>query len=425
MPHKKNSKVAWFIWGLAASFFFAEYFARVAPSIMTQELMATFKVSGYSLGVLSALFYYPYIAMQIPVGVLVDRYGPHKLLTLMALLFGIACLLFAHASNLWLAGSARFLMGLTGAFAFVGALKLAKNWFDAKHFGFLAGSTQALGMLGAAIGEGPISALVATVGWRYTMNIIGLALLLIGVLIGLFVRNRPIETKAPELQPTAKAQKQFSLFGGLVAVLKIPQVWINGAIVGFLYAPTASFAELWGPSYINGVYHISMEKAATAMTMIFLGWAIGGPLAGKISDKIQRRKPIIIASIIGSFLALSIALYAPGLSVTSLFILMFCYGLFNVGVATCYAVASEVVPASISGTSMSFANMASVIIGALFQPVIGKLLDLNWDGKMLHGARIYSATNYHTAMTALPLCLIVSLFFSFLLKESFGQHSAS
>lgn len=409
---------AWIIWSLAALFFFSEYFARVAPGVMVPHLMQAFHTNAFQLGSLSAFFYYAYVGMQIPVGTLMDRFGPHKLLTLMAGLCGVACLVFAHVHTLASAEASRFLMGFSAAFAFVGALKLASVWFPKERFGFLSGTTQALGMLGAAMGEGPVSLLVKEIGWRDTMTSIGVVLITLGFLIGVIVRDSP---NRAERKQQAATRREYTILGGLWRVLKNPATWLNGAMVGFLYAPTTAFGELWGASYLHRVYSINPEVAASAIGMIFIGWGVGSPVAGWLSDKIQRRKPIVIGSIVFSLLFMSIILYVPHLSVTLLFILLFFYGISNVGVATSYAIACEINPRAISGTSMSFANMASVIIGAIFQPIIGSLLDLKWHHTFIHHVPYYTAHAYRFAMLSLPACFLLSLVFGLLLKESYQK----
>lgn len=409
----------YFIWGLAACFFLSEYFARVAPSIMVPDLMRAFDVGAFSLGALSAFFYYPYVAMQIPVGTLVDRFGAHRLLTIMAAICGFSCFIFASSHYLEAAKLARFLMGFSAAFAFVGALKLAHVWFPPHRFGFLAGTTQALGMLGAAIGEGPVAVLVAHIGWQHTMYLIGAVLLFIAILIGLIVRDQPRKTPT---QSFGNTHQSHSLWQSFSQVIRNPQTWVNGIIVGFLYAPTAAFAELWGTSYLRVVYNLRNEVAAAAISMIFIGWAVGGPLGGWFSDYIRKRKPIILASAILGLIFLGLVLYAPGLPVWLVFVLLFCYGVSNVGVATCYAAASEINARPLAGTSMGFSNMASVIIGAGFQPIIGRILDKLWDGKIINGVHHYTAADYRVAMIALPVCFVISLMAWPFLKESFGNN---
>ena len=407
----------WLVWGLAAAFFFAEYFARVAPSVMVPQLMDVFHVDAFSLGSLSAMFYYAYVAMQIPVGTLVDKYGPKRLLTVAALLCGLSCLFFAMTHSLFVANVCRFTMGFTAAFAFVGALKLASVWFSPLRFGLLAGATQAIGMLGAATGEGPVSWLVQEAGWRDTMSGIGGVLLFIGVLIAFFVRDRPFKAIAVEDSAAKKVTRQ-SILKSLLTVLKNPQTWINAIFIGFLYAPTAAFGEFWGATYLKHVHHLPETTAAFAISMIFIGWMIFGPIGGFISDKIKRRKPIMLISAVGSLLAISVVLYAPGLSTHAIFILLFIYGGMNVGVATSYTVACEINPREVAGTSMSFTNMASVLVGALFQPIIGKILVRGWDHTVVNNIPVYSAHDYRLAMVALPVCTLVSLVVLPFLKES-------
>ncbi len=412
---KNYTARAWLIWALAAGFFFSEYFARVAPSVMVADLMRAFHVNALSLGTLSAFFYFSYVAMQLPVGTLVDRYGAHKLLTIMALLCGLASFIFAMAHSLALADFARFLMGLAAAFAFVGTLKLVRVWFPINRLGFLAGITQGIGMLGAAVGEGPVAVVVKHVGWRFTMVLIGALLVLLGILIYIFVRDTP-----PNVEPDLYASKRHSLWSNVLDVVKLKQCWINSIFVGFLYAPTAAFAELWGASYIHRVYNIRADIAATAISVIFIGFAIGSPLLGFVSDKLRRRKPVMLFSAIASMIFLSAALYLPNIPVWALFVILFLYGMSNVGVATCYAVAGELVHPRLAGTSMALANMASVMVGSyLFQPLIGWLLDVGSHHRMVQGVPVYSIHDFRMAMLTLPFCFIVSIVAWFFLRESF------
>ena len=414
---QKNSHYAWFIWALAASFFFFEYIVRVSPGVLVKELIQAFHINAYQLGLLSSAFSLSYIAMQIPVGTLVDKYSVRWLLGFMALLCATSTFLFASTETFQWAVLARFLIGITGAFAFVGALKIATLFFSPKHFGFLAGMTQALGMLGASAGVGPLSVLVESLGWRHTLMCLGGLILVLSGLIFLLVKDKPGSTELHE-----RNNPSHSIWEGLITVFKSPYTWVNVVIIGLLYAPTMIFGELWGPLYITRVYHVSPIQAASVVSVVFIGWAIGSPLFGWISDRIQRRKPIIIGSAAFSLLFILIILYCPSLPFSGLLVAAFLYGLSNVGVSTCYAVACELTPNQYAGTALGFTNMASILLGALFQPIIGRLLDLHWDGKMLNGMREYSATDLQSAMIALPVCLVLCLVLCCFLKESYGAN---
>lgn len=417
MIKKNNNIYPWVVWALGASFFLTEYFARVAPSVMVPQLMQTFHVNALSLGALSGFFYYAYVSMQLPVGVLVDRFRPHRLLTVTALLCAVGAVIFTMAPTIYMAELGRLVTGFGAAFAFVGTLKLAKIWLPVNRFGLIAGLTQALGMLGAAIGEGPLSILVQHVGWHNTMWLIAAALLLISLLIAVIVRDRTNVNH----QPVTKRQ---DVLHGLKLVVRNPQTWINGLFVGLLYSPTAAFAELWGATYVHHVYHFRPELAASAISFIFIGWAIGGPVAGWLSDRIGKRKPIMLVSAFASLVFMSLALYLPISSVVVLFVVLFLFGVSNTGVGVSYALAGEINPVHTAGTSMAFANMASVIIGAIFQPIIGWLLDLQWRGQVEGGVHIFSTHAYHLALLALPLCLLLAIIVLFFVKET-HCHSVS
>lgn len=405
----------WIIWGLGAGFFFAEYFARVAPSVMAPHLMATFHVDALALGSFSALFYYAYVSMQVPVGMLVDRYGPHRLLTVMALLCTIGTLMFSFAQDFHIAQIGRLLTGFGAAFAFVGSLKLASVWFPPTRFGLLAGITQALGMLGAAVGQAPMALVVTAIGWRQTLFVVAIIFLLLAIGIGLIVRDAP-----NYLQRSLNGVKAVgpSLWLSFRTVLANKQSWLNASYAGLVYAPTAAFAELWGVSFLQRAYGFSLSQAALAVGGIFIGWGIGGPLMGWVSDKMQRRRPIMFVSALLSCVFIIAAIYAPSLSLWQAFVLLFAYGVSNTGVAISYAVSCEINPRPVAGTSMAFANMASVLIGAGFQPLIGWLLVLHWDHVMVNGIPIYSTANFRTALLLLPACSCFGMVFAWWVKET-------
>ena len=405
----------WLIWSLGAAFFLAEYFVRVSPGVMTPYLMRAFHADALALGSLSASFYLAYIPMQLPVGMLVDRFGPHRLLTIMAILCALAALLFGSVHSLYLAQLSRFLVGFSASFAFVSTLKLALMWFPSHRFGLLAGMTQALGMLGAVIGTAPTAIAVEHFGWRGTMFLMALIVFLLGLLIGFLVRDKP-------LKQSNNGKKTIGVLHGLLIVIKNPQTWINGLYVGLLYAPSAAFAELWGVNFLAQTYHISRPLAGAAIGTIFIGWTIGGPITGWISDRIRRRKPLLIASALCGMIFMGSVILIPNLSLTTIFILLFCYGLTNTGVAISYAVASEINLPRVSGTSMAFANMSSVLIGACFQPIIGWILDLLWNGKIHNGIIIFSGSDYRWALLALPICSLLSLLTATKVKETFCRN---
>ena len=232
-------------------------------------------------------------------------------------------------------------------------------------------------------------------------------------------RGKPRGIQPTErLTLTINPAKPLKIFSSLFIVIKNSQTWINGCYVGLLYAPSAAFAELWGVNFLTQTYHLARPIAGALIGTIFIGWTIGGPLTGWLSDRIGRRKPILLISSICGAVFMGIVILVPHLPLLIIFILLFCYGFTNIGVAISYAVASEINLPKVSGTSIAFANMASVLIGACFQPIIGWLLDLLWKGKTHNGIHLFSSTHYRLALLALPICCLLSFIIALKIKET-------
>ncbi|MCB1110279.1 MAG: MFS transporter, partial [Chlamydiia bacterium] len=219
----------WIIWSLAVAFYFYEYFLRVAPSVMVQDLFKSFNIGAGVLGVISAAYLYAYAPMQLPVGVLMDRFGARKLLTLATLTCGIASLLFGMAPMVWVTVVARLLMGAGSAFAFIGMVYISSHWFHGKILAFLVGVGNSIGMLGAVFGEGPLAQLVAHLSWRPASILLGGLGVALGIVIYLAVRNEPPSMQHHDPKPS------MPLIEGIKSVCHNSQTWINGIVAMMFY----------------------------------------------------------------------------------------------------------------------------------------------------------------------------------------------
>lgn len=411
--HKSYWAFAWLVWGLATAFYFSDYMARVAPGVMHRYLQIDFGINEVGFGILTASFYIPYILMQIPVGLTVDRLSIRWLLTTMSLITAFGCCVFGLADGLFTASIGRMLIGFSAAFAFVCSLRLATSWFPPTMLGLLAGLTQSLGMLGAAAGEAPVSFLVSLVGWRHSMLIIAFLFITLAGLLYQFIRDKP----GIQHQETHVSER-ISIFQSLKIILSSRQTWLNALYAGFLFGPTAVIGESIGPAYLQFGRGLGMHAAAFATGLIFIGWGISGPLSGWLSDRIGRRKPIMILSAAFGILFTSLFVFYPNLSQTSAYLLFFAFGLTNTGVAIAYAVSTEIHDKNVIGTSIAFTNMISIFIGALLQPLVGRLVD------MVSGTRAYNVeslllSDFQAGLKLLPLCSLIALILAFTIKETY------
>lgn len=413
---KALTLVAWLICIFGAIFYCYEYLLRIEPSVMLPQLMRYFDISAQDIGFLVALYYGAYVPMQAVVGILADLYGARLILTFAVFVCAIGSLLFGTTQSVYLAGFGRFLIGFGSAFAFVGVLKLASTWLPSRHFALFAGIATALGMVGAMVGDVELSILVHRVGWKAAINI-GTALGFILIpFIWFIVRDRPknAKTQVAEVDVRSALRHFFSIFAN-------SQMWINGMVGCMLYLSLSVFAELWGIEYLRMAYHLSGEVAAASASMVFLGWLIGAPFSGWLSDKIKnRRMPLIIGGFF-AFLVITYTIYGPVHSLAVLNVLLFLFGFLCSAEVICFAVGTDNYATDVSGMAIAFTNMLVMFGGFVFQPLVGKLLDVGWTGQVSGDLRIYTLSDYKFALIILPAGLLISVILALVMKESYGK----
>lgn len=415
----KDSKTspckAWFIWSLCACFYFYEFLLQVSPSVMATDLMASFDgMTASTLGLLGSIYFWVYALIQIPVGLLVDKIGPRKLLSAAALMCSLSCYLFSHTHVLWAAFISRGMIGLGSAFAIIGCMKIITNWFKPNMFALVIGLTVTIGALGAISGESALAYYVQDFGWRTSMEHLGIIGIVLSILIGYFVRDYPEGHSHTQDNGT----QELALMNGLKRVVNKKQNWLTALYAGLMYAPTLAFAALWGGPYLMQAFHLTRTDAGNIISFIFIGWAIGSPVIGYLSDKMQLRKPLMLASALLALILMSILIYMPGLSVGQLKAVAFCYGLLYSGFLLAFSVVKEINPLIISGTALGFMNTVNSLGGAILQPIIGHLLDKVWDGTLHNGTPHYSLQNYHFALMSLVGVLLLAVICIPFIKET-------
>jgi MFS family permease len=382
-------------WLTGALFFFYAWVMRVAPSVMVEELMRDFAVGAGVLGNLSAAYYYGYAGMQIPVGLLLDRFGPRRLIAVASLACAGGCVLFATGETLAAVTAGRFVIGASAAFSLVGAMAVAGQWFPADRFAVFSGLAMAMGMAGGVLGQAPLRIAVEASDWRTANLFLAFGGMVLCLAAWAFVRDR--------WHGSGGVGHALS---SLAIVARNRQTWLI-ALAGLgTSSPLLGFAGLWGVPFLETAYGLSRTHAASLTSLLFVGWGVGAPLFGWFSDHIGRRRPAALIGLSLEIVALAVLVYVPGLPTIALGFLCFIIGFLGSSQIVCFAMAKENHPAELSGTAIGFVNAMVTGAGALFQPLVGLLLDLAWAGGTAHGARIYDTGAYHLALASLVVCCI-------------------
>lgn len=413
------ARLAWTMWGLGAALYLIGFYHRVAPAVMTGELMKDFAIDAAGLGSLSAFYFYSYVAMQTPTGILADRLGPRRLLSMGALAASIGGLIFGLAPTMIWASIGRLLIGGSVAVAFVGMLKLASHWFAPRQFALATGMALFCGIIGAVFAGVPLRLLVNTMGWRPVMTASAFITLVVAIAIWLFVRDDPSE-KGYQSYSSAVPEEtsRYSVVAGMREIFRYRNTWFLCLIPGGVVGCILTFSGLWGVPFLTTSYGISPAHAAALNSAMLVAWAVGGPLCGGLSDRMGLRKPLYVICNISLVLAWTVIIFIPALPLPLLTGLLLFAGLASGGMIISFAFVKESVPSDLGGTASGILNMGVMAGPMIMQPAVGWILDLKWHGEFLNGVKIYNFSAYRYGFSLMLGWAILSAVLILFTKET-------
>jgi MFS family permease len=405
----------WIICVPAAIYFGFGFFLRVAPSVMKEELMTDFALSGAAFGNLSAFYYYGYAMLQLPAGVLLDQFGPRRVIPAAAALCATGSLLWGLAPSIELALLGRLMIGAGASFAFIGTMKLCSLWLPPERLAIAAGLTAMMGSVGALVGQAPLALIIDGVGWRNALILS--ALIGYGLAVSVFASARDSGTNPAAAQATAR----MPVLHRIGSVLSRPRNWALALVLSSMVVPFLAFAALWGVPFMMEAYGLDKPTAGLTMSAFIFGHGLGAPIMGWFSDLLRRRKLPILVGLVGTLGGICLVVYLPGMPLSIVYVVLFASGITSGATIVSFPLIRELNRPEAAGTAMGFMNFLNMTVSAVFQPFLGWLLDLNWDGRLVAGARVYSVDAYHTALLSMVALGLVGMILLIFVRETGGK----
>lgn len=405
--HAAPIVIGWVVTFTVILFYAYEYFLRNAPSPMHDYFQSIYQTTPSQLGQIDAAYYWTYIPMQIIVGTLMDHYGVRKPLFLAIFSCVFGSVLFGIEDSYSLVILGRMAIGFGSAFGFVAVLKTATLWLPKRYFPLAVGIATSLGMLGA------ISSLVAI---TFLMNKFGIENTIdLFVLLGLVLMITTYFIVYDKKQPARKShavRRLQMIKKTITSVLGNSQVWLAGFIGLALYLPTQVIG-LWGIPYFKHVHHFSQATAASISSLIFWGWAVGGPIIGIIAEYVKNRRLIIItgASIAGSILYA--LFFMPLTDKSQIMVAVFLLGLFSSTQILAFDIAASSCKRSHAGTAVAVTNMI-VMFGGPLQEFIGYIIE----SSSIDGLTNYTPQGFQDAFLIMPVLIILACLISLLIQDN-------
>jgi sugar phosphate permease len=403
----------WSIFAILIVSYMLVFFHRMAPAVVSTDLMRAFGTSGAALGSLAAMYFYIYTAMQIPSGILADTLGARTTVAAGNLVAGSGSILFGLADTFWSASLGRGLVGLGVSVVFVGLFKSNSVWFSERNYGMISGLTLLLGNVGAIASAGPLAALLAVASWRLVFVVLGVVTILLAVLTALLVRNSPEDLGFPSVREMegkashgTRSRHWLADLRDVVATRSAwPAFWVDMGMIGSMLA----FVGLWAVPFLRDTQGLDRTAASMYTTVALAAFAVGSMLAGWLSDRMGRRKPVILAGTLLYTLAcvgLAFLRWQPGPVGMALFALL---GFSAGGFIVTFACAKEVVAPPLAGMAVGLVNTGLFLGAAVIQPLFGAMMDLGWDGRESAGLRIYASSDYHLGFLVMIAASILAV----------------
>jgi sugar phosphate permease len=400
---QNNKKIGITILVLTSLFMVLQFFLQGSIGIMSSQVKQDLNLDAAGISLISSAFFYSYVVMQIPAGLLLDRHGI-KFLPWTILLLGISCIFLGRCHSLYSAVIMRVILGICASFGFISLLSCIKTYFSKHYFAFLVSLTETLSMLGIWVSNWSFSQGVMHLGWRTSMVICGIITLALAIITFIFFYKFKLQKTSPQKETKNTSEKL-----SLKKILFNKHIWLCGLFSGTLYCVVTVFISLWSIPYLGKKYNLNIVEATNLSSCVYLGIALASPIFGWLSQKIKIQKFLIPNAVICTILTTAIIYLPLPKENYFLHIVMLLIG------ATCsvyqlvFSIINQTTPAHYQGIANGMTNMICMSGAPLIQPLIGLILTLTQNG-ILDGYENYSVAEYQLALWLIPLTLFISVY---------------
>ena len=369
-------KKIWMLSPLAMLFLLSQFY-RVTSAVIASELMHDLSLTAKDMGLLSSVFFYAFALVQIPMGAAIDLFGARRLMLFLSTLGIVGAVVFALSNSFLLALIGRALMGIGMACALMGTFKLISLWFPPYNFATISGIILSIGTLGNILATAPLAVAVDSIGWRRAFLLIAIAHLIITIFVYIIVKDYPDKSKGKDVSLTDKGNWLKESAEGVMSVVRLPSFWLIAIAAFVRYGTYVSIAGLWAGPYLEHVFQIPLVDRGKLLMLFPLGFIIGGPIIGTLSDKVFKNRKIVAALAISlySIFIFPLAGFFQRPSLLIIGAMFFCMGFLNSSSMIMYANIKELLPIAISGTAMSAVNFFTMAGAGFFQHVMGIIIE--------------------------------------------------
>ena len=399
------------LWSLATLFFAFQFILRLSVGILREDIIQKFAIDTIAFGTLAGYYYLGYAGMQIPLGILLDKFN-YKIITFLSTVVAvIGTLTFVLASNWHYLLIGRFLIGAGSAVGFLSIVKITKTYFPPHRHSLIFGLSFTFGLTGAVFGVTPMKMLFNQFGYDLTFCVLALTGFTIGLLI--LLMNTNSENSNYDSQ-----QKKTPALKDIIRLLFNPVILIIGVSGGLMVGSLEGFADVWAIPYFKDVYRMSDTESNLITSFVYIGMCFGGPVLALLADFFRSINFMIFLTGLLMVIIFLILFYASDLSFAVCASLMFALGIFCCYQVLVFTLTTSVVDKTFAGLAVAIVNCINMSFGHFFHKVISTALEYSWNGALnTESIPIYSRTNYIEANAAVPICCTIGIFGFYILSR--------